>query len=532
MASNITDRANGFNSSTGMKIPVIAATTADITLSAAQTIDGIAVVAEDRVLVKDQTDTTENGLYEVATGAWTRAPDFDGSRDVVTGTTVFVATGTANGGEYWYVSTSGDPDPGDAMAFTQAPLAGAASAAIDVSFSNTASGLTAATAQAALDELAENYLLPKGTPVASATSTEIGAADSSFVSITGTTTITSFGSTGDRDHMWLQFDSALTLTHDGTKLILPSSANITTAAGDALLAIRVSGENWKVPFYQKQDGNSFVTNIVNDTTPQLGGALDTNSEQINLSKGADVASATALTLGTDGNYFDITGTTTVTSIATLAAGTTVRLHFDDAVILTHHATNLILPGAANITTAAGDEFEFTEYATGTWRCTGYVLASGKSVTPGSIVQFVETSDATSSSNASQQIPVDDTIPQNTEGVEAITLAITPTSATNKLRITAQINLASSSSNQTFVAALFQDSTANALQVGTDFESVGSNMVSVNVTHIMVAGTTSSTTFKVRGASESSSTITLNGASGSRLFGGVLAHTLAIEEIKV
>lgn len=92
-------------------------------------------------------------------------------------------------------------------------------------------------------------------------------------------------------------------------------------------------------------------------------------------KGADVASATALTLGTDGNYFDITGTTTITSIGTLGVGTQVKLHFDGALTLTHHATDLVLPGGANITTAAGDEAEFVEYATDDWRCTSYVPAA-------------------------------------------------------------------------------------------------------------------------------------------------------------
>jgi hypothetical protein len=93
------------------------------------------------------------------------------------------------------------------------------------------------------------------------------------------------------------------------------------------------------------------------------------------SKGADVASANALTLGADGNYFDITGTTAITSIATVGVGTVVKLHFDGALTLTHHATDLILPGGANITTAAGDEAEFVEYATGDWRCTNYSPAS-------------------------------------------------------------------------------------------------------------------------------------------------------------
>lgn len=105
-------------------------------------------------------------------------------------------------------------------------------------------------------------------------------------------------------------------------------------------------------------------------------------------KGADVASANALTLGTDGNYFDITGTTSITSIGTLGVGTVVKLHFDGALTLTHHATDLILPGSSNITTAAGDEAEFVEYATGDWRCTNYSYASGGIQIPaGSVLWF-------------------------------------------------------------------------------------------------------------------------------------------------
>ncbi len=100
-------------------------------------------------------------------------------------------------------------------------------------------------------------------------------------------------------------------------------------------------------------------------------------------KGSDVASGAALTLG-DGNYFDITGTTTITSIATKGVGTAVKLHFDGALTLTHHATDLILPSGVNITTAAGDEAEFTEYATGDWRCTNYQKASGEAVVSGDI----------------------------------------------------------------------------------------------------------------------------------------------------
>jgi len=123
-----------------------------------------------------------------------------------------------------------------------------------------------------------------------------------------------------------------------------------------------------------------ITNIVEDTTPQLGGDLDCNAAQIQWSQGANVASDTALAVLTDGNYFDVTGTTTITSINTTGGvGTQIKLHFDGALTLTHDSTDLILPGGANITTAAGDEAEFIEWQAGDYRCTNYMKATGKAV---------------------------------------------------------------------------------------------------------------------------------------------------------
>jgi len=90
-------------------------------------------------------------------------------------------------------------------------------------------------------------------------------------------------------------------------------------------------------------------------------------------KSSDIASASTLTLTNDGNYFDVTGTTTITAIS--GDQTFVILEFDDALTLTHHATNLYLPGAANITTAAGDRATFVQTSVG-WECTCYSRASG------------------------------------------------------------------------------------------------------------------------------------------------------------
>ncbi|WP_228895607.1 head decoration protein [Acidovorax sp. Leaf73] len=88
------------------KDPVRAATTANITLSGAQTIDGVSVIAGDRVLVKDQSTGSANGIYVAASGSWSRATDFDAASELV-GATVFVSEGATNGNSQWLMTTDG-----------------------------------------------------------------------------------------------------------------------------------------------------------------------------------------------------------------------------------------------------------------------------------------------------------------------------------------------------------------------------------------------------------------------------------------
>jgi len=90
------------------KPPVRAATTANITLSGTQTIDGVSIVADDRVLVKDQSTGAENGIYVAASGAWARSADYDQDAEVTGGSVVFVSEGTANGNQGWMLTTN-DP---------------------------------------------------------------------------------------------------------------------------------------------------------------------------------------------------------------------------------------------------------------------------------------------------------------------------------------------------------------------------------------------------------------------------------------
>lgn len=106
MTSTSTDRRQGLYGSAAVKLPCRVATTANITLSGLQAIDGVTVAADDRVLVWNQTTASQNGIYEADTGAWTRARDFDGSNDCAEGTLVFVAQGSSYGDSIFQLTTS------------------------------------------------------------------------------------------------------------------------------------------------------------------------------------------------------------------------------------------------------------------------------------------------------------------------------------------------------------------------------------------------------------------------------------------
>lgn len=99
-------------------------TTANITLSGTQTIDEVAVVAGDRVLVKDQTTQSQNGLYVCAAGAWSRSTDFDSSAEADPGSFVFVEEGGINAGSGW-VMTAVAPVTLGTTAITWAQFSGA-----------------------------------------------------------------------------------------------------------------------------------------------------------------------------------------------------------------------------------------------------------------------------------------------------------------------------------------------------------------------------------------------------------------------
>lgn len=131
------------------------------------------------------------------------------------------------------------------------------------------------------------------------------------------------------------------------------------------------------------------SNLPADATT-IGAGLADNFQQIQAtvrahlaSKGADIASATTTDIGAvAGLAHDITGTTTITGLGTVSAGVWKILQFDGALTLTHNGTSLILPGAVNITTAAGDVGVFISEGSGNWRCVSY---SGKNIAGNNLV---------------------------------------------------------------------------------------------------------------------------------------------------
>ena len=356
-----TDRVAGLNGSVGFKAPCRAATTAAITLSGEQTIDGIAIVSGDRVLVKNQASGVDNGIYLASTGGWSRALDFDGVRDARNGTLVYVTSGSTNGMKVWAMSAT---DP-----------------------------------------------------------VTVGTTSLSFTSVISLTSATPFAQTILDD-----VDAAATRTTLG----LGSLATL-SAVGAA----------------QITDGSV--------------GTAEIADQNVTLAK----LSRTGATSG------------------------------------------YVLQG-----NGAGSDPSWVALSTST---------------SGIVAQRVTTR-TTSVLTGTTTVPLDDTIPQQTEGDEYVTRSITPTNASSTLRIDVELNAANSAGAGHVIAALFQDSTANALEARAQHVSNSGCIVQVHFTYWMTAGTTSATTFKLRAGFSSAATLTVNGAGGARQFGGVLASSITVTEI--
>ena len=153
----------------------------------------------------------------------------------------------------------------------------------------------------------------------------------------------------------------------------------------------------------------------------------------------------------------------------------------------------------------------------------------ETLTTGKVLQVVNVQTGIKASGTAL-IPLDNTIPQISEGTEYMTLAITPISASSKLRIDVHLLGSASLAGQVFTGALFRDSTASALASTIVFEEATAYVQPIAITHHVSSGSTSTTTFRVRASQNQSGTFYFN--ANADYYGGTLASTITITEYSV
>ena len=371
--------------------------------------------------------------------------------------------------------------------------------------------------------------------VASSGTCDIGASNSPFARITGTTTITSFG-TNYNGPRYLRFADALILTHSST-LVLPTAANITTVAGDTCVVIpgATSGtaDKWVVVAYQRASGE-FLTAV---TRAQLQAQTYTAFTTAGTATAYTLTPTPALSALTAGQRFRVkmdqanSDTTPTLAVSGLAA-TAIKMYVTDGTkrdpVAGELAANLLVDmeydGTNWVARAIPPQLATATPAVGTAAGTvgtGLDAARGNHAHPpmsGSVIQ-VAYAGLTTYTTSTTVMPEDGTIPQNSEGDEKLTLAFTPKLATSTLRIRIQGSMIVLGSYRC-CAALFVDSTANALAA-----HVGTN-APISIEYYVSAASTSARTYKLRIGPSAAGTIAINGNFGGSI-GGL---TMSIEEI--
>ena len=333
------------------KQPVLCATTANITLTGLQTLDGVTVVAGDRVLVKNQSTASQNGIYLASASAWSRAPDADVWTDLISAIT-FVETGSTLSGTAWYctaqpggtigttaVTWSNFSVASSYTAGTGLTLAGNAFSITNTGVSAGAYGSTSKTltatvnAQGQLTVLAASDIAIANTQVSglgtmstqNASSVAITGGTLNAVTIGGTTAGAVTGTTITANTQFTGPGTGLTGTASGL--------SIGGSAGSATTATNLAGgAGGSIP-YQSASGTTAMlatgTGVLvggatpsYSTTPTLTGtnfsgipnsALNNSSITLgstSVSLGATASTVTALTLAnpTVSNYQDWTAT--------------------------------------------------------------------------------------------------------------------------------------------------------------------------------------------------------------------------------
>lgn len=272
-----------------------------------------------------------------------------------------------------------------------------------------------------------------------------------------------------------------------------------------------------------------ATNAANSATAASNSATSASGSAAAAAASAAAAAATALSTV-------LTGLSTATNAAITAADSILSAFGKLQKQITDLITTVGGKATSGAITGSGLTMATARLLGRTTASTGAVeeitvgagLALSSGTLTGKFVQAVEATPYTTYSSTGTAAIYDDTIPQISEGAELMTVTITPTSATNRLRIEFSGNFGSSLNGDVVWQALFQDATANALAATANEQRDALTHPSVLV-HEMAAGTTSATTFRIRWGSNGA-TAYVNGSNVTRKFGGVMAARLRVTEV--
>lgn len=262
------------------------------------------------------------------------------------------------------------------------------------------------------------------------------------------------------------------------------------------------------------------------------GSSTPSSNKVLRSTGAGVSSWGAVDLTTD-----VTGVLPVanggTGISSLGSGVATFLGTPSSANLRGAVTDetgtgaLVFADSPTILTPTIASFTNAQHDHGDADDGGQLVTN--SLPAGVVVQSVA-GVSTAVNTGAGTIPIDNTIPQNTEGDQYMSLDFTPLYSSSTLHISITAMLSSSAALQ-ITGALFTDSNANALSATAVRNTAATEINTLHLFHAMAAGTTSQITFKFRAGGSAAGTTTFNGSGGTRAYGAITHSSIVVTEIK-